>query len=50
MLNGVGVFMIGQDPLVPFTAVSFRVDQFDAGTVAGVQWLLLAVFSDSQFL
>ena len=31
-------------PLVPFTAVSFRAAQFDAGTVAGVQWLLMVVF------
>ena len=31
-------------PLVPFTVVSFRAAQFDAGTVAGVQWLLMVVF------
>ena len=44
MLNGVGVFMIGQDPLVPFTAVSFRAVQFDSGAVAVVLWLLMAAF------
>jgi hypothetical protein len=32
------------DPLVLLTAVSFRAAQFDAGTVAGVQWLLMVVF------
>jgi hypothetical protein len=30
--------------LVLFTAFSFRATQFDAGAVAAVQWLLLAVF------
>jgi hypothetical protein len=36
--------LAGQGPLVLFTAVSFRAAQFDAGTVAGVQWLLMVVF------
>ena len=30
-------------PLVLLTAVSFRAAQFDAGTVAGVQWFLMVV-------
>jgi hypothetical protein len=31
-------------PIGTVTAVSFRAAQFDAGTVAGVQWLLRLVF------